>query len=161
MKISNSILAVGGMLVLAHFIASIWIIFSVQDAESELRSIRKIIENNKIKTEELALKSPNSRLVGIPIAVTAYSPTKDQTDSTPNITASMQKVRPGIIALSRDLEKDLGLKFGDFVIIEGYGIFEFQDRMHKRWKKKADIFMWDRAKALEFGKKIARLYVNN
>jgi len=90
--------------------------------------------------------------VTIPIVVTAYSPTKDQCDDDPLITASNIRVRDGIIALSRDLEKDLNLKFGDRVSIEGVGEFEFQDRMNRRWLRKADIFMWSREEALRFGK---------
>ena len=73
--------------------------------------------------------------ISIPVHVTAYSPTVSQTDSTPYITASGIRVRKGIIALSWDLEKGLGLKFKDIIHLKNLGTFEFQDRMNKRWKK--------------------------
>jgi 3D (Asp-Asp-Asp) domain-containing protein len=95
----------------------------------------------------------------IDVQVTAYTPTKDQCDDTPFITASNQRVRDGIIALSRDLEEDFGLEFGDTVVLEEIGVFEFQDRMHPRWERKVDIFMWERREALEFGVQETRLFL--
>ena len=87
------------------------------------------------------------------VSVTAYTPVWNQCDSTPFITASNRRVREGIVALSRDLEKKFNLKWGDKVRLRGLGVFEFQDRMHRRWKRKVDIFMWNKKKALEFGRK--------
>lgn len=95
----------------------------------------------------------------IPVAITAYSPTPDQCDSTPFITASNQKVRTGIIALSRDIEKEFNLKFGDQIEIIGLGIFSFQDRMHRRWKRKVDIFFWEREEAIQFGKRRGKIRI--
>jgi len=77
------------------------------------------------------------------VRVTGYNATVNQCDSTPNITASNKKVRLGMVAVSRDLEKKYNLKFGDFVYLEGYGLFEFQDRLHKRKKKQIDILCWN------------------
>jgi len=77
------------------------------------------------------------------VKVTGYNATVKQCDSTPNITASNKKVRLGMIAVSRDLEKKYNLKFGDFVYLEGYGLFEFQDRLHKRKTKQVDILCWN------------------
>jgi len=85
--------------------------------------------------------------------VTAYTASVEETDDTPFITASNQQVRVGICALSRDIEKDFGLKFGDEIIIEGLGKFEFQDRMNKRLKKHVDIFMSSKFEAFKFGRK--------
>lgn len=87
----------------------------------------------------------------IPVRITAYPPLKKCTDSTPFITASNQRVRKGIIALSRDIERQHGLRFGDRVHIYGLGTFEFQDRMHERHTAAADIFMWREAECREFG----------
>lgn len=74
------------------------------------------------------------------VRVTGYNATVNQCDSTPFITASNKRVKLGMVAVSRDLEKKYNLKFGDFVYLEGYGIFEFQDRLHKRKKKQVDIY---------------------
>jgi 3D (Asp-Asp-Asp) domain-containing protein len=84
------------------------------------------------------------------VDVTAYSPTKRETDSTPFITASNKRVQEGYIAISRDLEPYL--KFGDQVYIEGLGTYEVQDRMNKRWRNKVDVFFCNTKDAWKFGK---------
>ncbi|MBE0597060.1 MAG: 3D domain-containing protein [Desulfuromonadales bacterium] len=93
------------------------------------------------------------RVRTLPVTLTAYSSTVDQCDSTPHITASQQSVRPGVIAVSDDLVKEMGLRFGQKVLIPGHGIFEVQDRMHSRWQRTVDIWISDRKAALLFGKR--------
>jgi 3D (Asp-Asp-Asp) domain-containing protein len=95
----------------------------------------------------------------INVTLTAYNATKAQCDDTPFTTASSIRVREGIVALSRDLEKRYNLKFGDLIYIEGIGLFEFQDRMHRRWKNKVDIFMWSRQRAIQFGKQSGKIVI--
>ena len=87
----------------------------------------------------------------IPVKVTAYSATPQETDEDPYVTASGKRVRQGIVALSRDLEKKLMLKFGDQVILEGIGMFIFEDRMHIRKTRQVDLYMQSRQAALQFG----------
>jgi len=85
------------------------------------------------------------------VSVTAYS----YSGGAPpyNVTASGKRVREGMLALSRDVERDLGLNFGDQVLLHGLGVFEFQDRMASRWVQKADVFMHSDYKARRFGVK--------
>ncbi len=83
--------------------------------------------------------------------VTFYTPSVDETDDTPFITASGQRVRSGICAISRDLEK-LGFTFGRTIYVEGLGSFEIQDRMHRRWKKRIDILVMSKKRARSLGK---------
>ena len=87
----------------------------------------------------------------IPVTVTAYSPTEEECDSDPYITAYQKPVREGTIAISRDLESEFGWRLGDKVHIAGLGVFEVWDRMHPRWKKRVDIFFLDTDKAVSFG----------
>jgi len=56
-------------------------------------------------------------------------------------------------AVSRDVERDLALNFGDRVLLHGLGVFEFHDRMAPRWSLKADVFMHSDQKARSFGVK--------
>jgi len=91
--------------------------------------------------------------IKVHVTLTAYSARKCETDSTPTITASGKKVRPGIVALSRDLEALFDFKFGDNVILEGHKTLTFEDRMHKRKKLQVDIFMVKTKDALKFGVK--------
>ena len=98
-------------------------------------------------------------ILWIIVTVSAYNPLPGQTDSTPFITASNQAVREGICAVSRDLEKRLKLRFGDFVYLEGIGVCEFQDRMHRRKRNQVDLFMWNRSDAIAFGIKRTRMKI--
>jgi len=81
------------------------------------------------------------------VTVTAYH----HCPGSKGITASGVRVRKGIIAISRDLENNLSLDFGDRVLLHGFGIFQVQDRMASRWSKKVDIYVDSQKKARRFG----------
>ena len=83
------------------------------------------------------------------VTVTAYH----HCPGSRGITSSGQRVKTGVIAVSRDLERNLSLDFGDKVLLHGMGVFEFQDRMAPRWQKKVDIYMDNQGKACRFGVK--------
>ncbi len=85
------------------------------------------------------------------VSVTAYSYFGGQPPY--NITASGKRVKEGMVAVSRDVERNLSLRFGDRVLLHGLGVFEFQDRMAPRWTLKADVFMHSNKKARSFGVK--------
>jgi len=89
------------------------------------------------------------------VTVTAYNAEPAQTDADPNIAASMRRVRPGTIAVSRDLF-DKGWVFGRKVRIEGLGIFEVNDLMAARHGKSIDIFMGSNQQCQSFGKRRIR-----
>jgi 3D (Asp-Asp-Asp) domain-containing protein len=153
----NFIIGIGlGLIVIAIIGASIWTYFLPfswirEDIKKLDADVQELIQ--KIEEQEAFVKT----LETVDAVITAYSPTKDQCDSDPLITASMTKVRVGIVALSRDLEKEYNLKFGDIIYIHGMGPFKFQDRMHKRWTKKVDVFMWSRKDAIQFGRQERRI----
>lgn len=86
------------------------------------------------------------------VTLTAYSPTEEECGPNPQTTASMVKVRPGIIAVSRDLF-DQGWIFGKKVYVKGHGVFEIADLMSKRYTKRMDIYLPDTEKAKRFGVK--------
>ncbi len=87
------------------------------------------------------------------VTVTAYHPGVTAPGSPQGVTASGQKVAEGMLAVSRDVEKTLNLDFGDRVMLQGMGVFEFQDRMHPKMKNKVDVFMKSYQKARRFGVK--------
>ena len=87
---------------------------------------------------------------------TAYTASEDETDSDPTITASMTKVRPGIIAVSRDLF-DQGFVFGKKVYIEGLGIYTVMDLMNKRYINRIDVFLGNKKEAFAFGAKKVKI----
>lgn len=83
------------------------------------------------------------------VTLTAYSPSREETDSTPNETAILEKPVPGwTCAVSRDLLDYLGKK----VYIFGHGIYEINDLMNQRYKRRIDLCM-GKKEAIEFGKK--------
>lgn len=71
------------------------------------------------------------------------------------LTAFGEQLEPGdkAIAVSRDLIR-LGLTHGTKVRVEGLpGVYTVQDKMHRRWRNKIDIFFSKRKRALEWGRK--------
>jgi 3D (Asp-Asp-Asp) domain-containing protein len=80
------------------------------------------------------------------VTVAAYTTTRGQTDSTPNVTASglriTSKHHGNIIALSHDLRKHF--KFGDRVkIYVGNQVIDAvcEDVMHPKWRKRIDLLL--------------------
>jgi 3D (Asp-Asp-Asp) domain-containing protein len=92
------------------------------------------------------------------VDVTGYSAEERQTDSTPEITAFMGKVRIGCVAVSWDLLEQ-GWTPGKKVWIEGYGVFTIADIMDRRWEKRFDIFFPSEKLAKTFGIKKSVLTV--
>ena len=94
-------------------------------------------------------KKKPSKLTRI-VRATAYNAVPQQTDSTPEICAWGDKVKPGIIAISRDLEQ-IGLTRGKEVHVEGIGKRVVMDRMHHRKRNQIDLYMERYEDAVEFG----------
>ena len=92
--------------------------------------------------------APASRLW---VTVTAYSHTGK--------TASGQRMWPGIVALSRDVEQALGVTFGAHVVVAGVGTFVFADRVSTRLRRRVDIFMPSPQAARRFGVQVAEVRV--
>ncbi len=84
------------------------------------------------------------------VKATAYNAVPHQTDDTPEICAWGDRIRPGIIAISRDLERS-GLTRGKEVHIEGIGKVVVLDRMHHRKRNQIDLYMESYEDAVEFG----------
>lgn len=86
----------------------------------------------------------------------AYNSIKGQTDDDPFLTAWGDRLKPGVkaIAVSKDLIKK-GLTRGTKVKIEGLeGRYTVLDKMHRRWRKKIDIYMGnDVAAARQWGRR--------
>jgi len=97
----------------------------------------------------LAYPQPTMSVTMSIVTVTAYH----HCSGSQGITSSGRQVQTGMIALSRDLEQNLKMDFGDRVLLHGMGVFEFQDRMAPRWKKKVDIYLDNQGKARRFGVK--------
>jgi 3D (Asp-Asp-Asp) domain-containing protein len=64
-----------------------------------------------------------------------------------------------MLALSRDLELDFGAHFGDRLTISGLGVWTFEDRMPSYWRRRVDLYLPPRERALHFGKRDGVLYI--
>ena len=97
----------------------------------------------------LAFPQPTMSVTMSIVSVTAYH----HCPGSRGMTSSGRRVQVGMIALSRDLERNLNMNFGDRVLLHGLGVYEFQDRMAPRWNRKADIYLSNQSKARNFGVK--------
>jgi len=93
----------------------------------------------------------DANTIAFNVTVTTYNPTRQQCDSTPNITADGTKINPKkatqyrYVALSRDLISRWGgpFNYGDYIVIEGTGkwdgVYQVRDTMNPKWVKRVDI----------------------
>jgi 3D (Asp-Asp-Asp) domain-containing protein len=89
----------------------------------------------------------------------AYTSRADETDAEPALSASGQRLRPGMraLAVSPDLLA-VGLDYGTRVEVEGHGTWVVLDRMGDRHRRAIDLYMGlDRDAALAFGKRRVRI----
>jgi len=94
------------------------------------------------------------------VTATAYNSSPDQTEGDPFLTASGQRLAPGMraLAVSGDLF-EAGLGFGTRVRIEGVaGEWTVLDRMPAGRRRSIDLYFGiDEAAALRFGRKRVRI----
>ena len=103
---------------------------------------------------------------------TMYSPTREQCDATPNITADGTRINPKhassyrYVALSRDLLKRWGgpFNYGEYITVEGTkngkhdGIWQVRDTMNPKWLKRIDFLMTDGTRPFKYNEiKITKL----
>lgn len=121
-------------------------LISVENTNHNLEGENEIL---RLEIDRLVKKLSDLESV-IDVEVTAYNPVLEQCDSTPELNAIMEKVKPGTVAVSRDLW-ERGWTFGKKIYLRGLGVFRVADLMNPRHNNHVDVFMWDRKKALQFG----------
>lgn len=99
-----------------------------------------------------------SEVKALNVTVTSYNPTRKQGWGDGSITADGNAVKPGVLAVSHDLQKKYGLKMGKKVVLKGYGTFVVGDLMHKRFTKRVDIISFIPKWSEKFGVKESTLY---
>tara|TARA_Y100000310_G_C20515850_1_gene731144 strand:+ start:212 stop:673 length:462 start_codon:yes stop_codon:yes gene_type:complete len=107
---------------------------------------------NSAKNTFYSWEAPLYQESEIEARITAYTNRVGETDSTPDITASGQRVREGIVANNC-------LEFGTMVEIWGER-YEVQDRMNSRYGcENFDIFTFDLEEAKRIGSRIANVKI--
>lgn len=98
--------------------------------------------------------APGEHWTSMRVTASAYNATPGQTNPEhPTLAAWGDTLHPGMraIAVSRDLI-GLGLTHGTRVAIEGLsGTYVVRDKMHRRWRRRIDIYMTDPETAREWG----------
>ena len=107
-------------------------------------------ENQDLRTRIHLLELKQERI--LTVTATMYEAKRNQTDTTPNITADGTRINTRhagkyrYIAVSRNLLEGYGgpLKYGDYIIIEGIsgtydGVWQVKDTMHSRWVDRIDL----------------------
>jgi 3D (Asp-Asp-Asp) domain-containing protein len=97
---------------------------------------------------------PEKTVFSKDVTVTCYTSRPEETDDTPWTTSSNTNVRPGIIAVSRDLYP---LLIGKTVILEGYGTFKVRDKMNARYANSVDIWCGDLEAAKRHGRRATKM----
>ena len=120
---------------------------------SALVLLPSTVKQGEVKVNKATI-TPTSEVV----TVTTYTPSVEECDSTPHITASGFKIdtlnpkRHKIIAVSRDLKRKW--KFGTKIRITGMGkhdgTYIVKDVMNKRYKKRIDILVGKQDKQFKF-----------
>ena len=117
------------------------IAYIVEDVSIEECIMEEVVEDVEVETDN-NVYTPWV-LAASDVVTTVYNAVAGQCDSTPNYTASGFKLNlkdvesHRVIAMERTFMKELGLKYGDVVKIEGVGkydgIWQIQDTMNKRF----------------------------
>ncbi|KGQ23049.1 3D domain-containing protein [Thermus filiformis] len=108
------------------------------------------------------------------LEATAYTSSPRETDRTPYVTATGMRTALGVIAVSRDLLRTLPygtrVRLKDLGSVQGRGrgrfdylfqnrVFVVADTMHPRMREKLDVWLPDRALALQFGRRLLEVEV--
>jgi len=125
--------------------------------------------NTQLTYFEVLEVSMQSRIVDVlpvvrssRVRATAYNAVESQTDATPDTCAWGDKIHPGVVAISRDLEK-AGLTRGTSITVDdGNKVRKLvvKDRMHRRKRNQIDIYMKTSKAAKAFGRQFVTIYWN-
>lgn len=136
-----------GLFILSILLILLGNIKNVQD--NIIKNFNNIVISNDSSQNHVFIKFDSSYLENIEkikllVKITSYNNHVDQCDASPNIMASNRLVYEGAVAISRDLKKKYGLKYGDLVYIDIFKkYYIIEDLMNERIKNTIDIFNFD------------------
>ncbi|MGQ9510649.1 MAG: 3D domain-containing protein [Thermaceae bacterium] len=108
------------------------------------------------------------------LEATAYTSSPREADATPFVTATGMRTALGVLSVSRDLLKVLPygtkVRLKDLGSVHGRGkgrfdhlfrdrVFIVADTMNPRFRQKLDVWLPDRALALQFGRRLLEVEV--
>ena len=92
------------------------------------------------------------------LTVTSYQAIPSQTDSSPGWTAIGDKTTKFGVAVSQDMLKDGRIKYGDVLLIDGYGLRVVNDCMNARHKNRIDLLVFSHAEEKRVGTRHLRVW---
>ncbi len=128
---------------------------SLETENASIVSLLAITQDSALIASGKLTSFPETKKIRV--ALTAYSSHPDETDDTPFLTASGTETRDGVIAANF-------LPFGTMIRIPelfGDKVFIVEDRMHRKFSKRVDIWMPSKKEALMFGKAISEIEILN
>ena len=147
-RLKSNVLLVLLILEMIIFLIVFGFIFKQDTVEQEQQTEHIILEGNSFKGVS-SIAYPKYQTYGV---FTKFTNRVEETDSTPNITASGQKVRDGIVANNCH-------EIGTFIEVGGE-TYEVLDRMNSRYGcEYYDLFTFDLDEALEFGRQEKKVIV--
>lgn len=75
------------------------------------------------------------------LQVTSYRSVRAQTDDSPFITSTGERVCRDGVAVSQDLLRSKRIKYGDWLYVEGIGLKRVNDTMNKRHTNHIDVWV--------------------
>jgi hypothetical protein len=113
-------------------------------------SKNEVAEIENVMPQEKEEKQSEWELLSTGFTGTVYNASENQTDSTPNITATQFRINLGapeshrILAIERTMLQKYGLKMGDVVRVEGTnsdldGVWQLQDKMARKFQNQEKI----------------------
>jgi hypothetical protein len=83
--------------------------------------------------------TPDDPVFSTTVTATSYTPLKAQWDSTPLSDSPTKLVKPGTVAVPQAYRQRIGMKLGQRVLLEGYGMFTVTGHMNDRFEEQAKV----------------------
>ena len=157
-------IAISGFTFAGLYVVAVLLSISTSIATYSIVSLPAEIE---LQRRMVALEHAKNVVGFAQLTITAYSPRRRETDSTPFITASNKRIRQGTVAVSQDLFRE-GWTFHRNVFIQcspgkkgmlevkrgECGIFEIYDVMHRDIEMTIDLAFLSTKKAYRVGRRV-------
>lgn len=93
--------------------------------------------------------------MSLTVTASAYTARAIECDDSPETTADNTPSRIGLLAVSPDLRLEMGLRFGEVVLLmegdEALGVFQIRDSMNSRYRRRVDVLHGNVEAARLFG----------
>lgn len=125
----------------------------------QLKGVTEQLEANQALTAQVFGEAQAPAFHAVKVTLSSYNPVRSQGWGSGLITYSGKLATPGMVAVSRDIQRKYRIKMGSKLMIPGYGVFTVMDLMHPRKKLQIDIVSLNPAWSRNFGIKRGTVYI--